>query len=152
MCQISRYVLYLDWILSGGLVYIIYNVQSTGHLLGHSKWHDVTTLSAYSTHIWTEGPSQTNATSCDGDFSDVLNVHLNTTVLIGYYGYHRSDLTQFGGAEWSVMLTEWVVLLTGTGNVIFCLSGMAVDATYQLACTYINETYLLAILLHTLKI
>ena len=75
--------------------------------------------------------SQTNATSCDGDFNDVLNVHLNTTTSIGYYGYHESDLTRFGGADWPVPLTD-------TGIVTLCLSGMAVDASYQSACTYVT--------------
>ena len=53
MCQISGYTLYLDWILSGGLVYIVY-VQSTRRPLGRLKRHNVTILSAYPTHIWTE--------------------------------------------------------------------------------------------------
>jgi hypothetical protein len=56
MCRISGYVLYLNWILSGGLVCIVYNVQSTGCPLGRLKRYNVTTLSTYPTHIWTEGP------------------------------------------------------------------------------------------------
>jgi hypothetical protein len=40
--------------LSGGLVYIVYNVQSAGRPLGRLKRHNVTILSAYLTHIWTE--------------------------------------------------------------------------------------------------
>ena len=54
MCQISKHMLYLDWILSGGPVYIVYNVQSAGHPLGRLKQHNVTILSTYLTHIWTE--------------------------------------------------------------------------------------------------
>ena len=54
MCRISGYVLYLDLILSGGLVYIVYNVQSAGRPLVRLKRHNVITLSAYLTCIWTE--------------------------------------------------------------------------------------------------
>ena len=56
MCRISGHMLYLDWILSGGPVYIVYNVQSAGHPLGRLKRHNVTILSTYPTHIWTEWP------------------------------------------------------------------------------------------------
>jgi hypothetical protein len=40
MCQISGYELYLDWILSSGPVYIVYNVQSARNPLWHLKWHN----------------------------------------------------------------------------------------------------------------
>ena len=56
MCRISGHMLYLDWILSSGPVYIVYNVQSAGHPLGRLKRHNVTILSTYPTHIWTEWP------------------------------------------------------------------------------------------------
>ena len=49
-CEIHLYVLYMDMILFCWPVYVVYNVQSVGHLL----WHLKNIMTLYLTGIWTK--------------------------------------------------------------------------------------------------
>jgi hypothetical protein len=107
-------------------------------LLVRSTFASFTLPTTYGTNVvqtnqkgtWCYFPSagQTRATSCGGDFSGVLGVHLDTTVSIGYYG---PDNTRYGGPEWSVPVDN-------TGKVTLCVSGRAQDGTYQTACMLVT--------------
>lgn len=83
-----------------------------------------------SKNTWCYFPAagETTSTSCGGNFHQILYVHLNTTVSIGYYG---PDNTRYGGAEWSVPVDI-------AGKVTLCVSGRAQDQTYQTACMFVT--------------
>jgi len=83
---------------------------------------------AQKTWCYYPAADQTRDTSCAGDFTLVSRVHLNTTISIGYYA---PDNTRYGGAEWSVPLTN-------PGKVTLCVSGRVQDGTYQTACMFVS--------------
>ena len=108
-------------------IQILLSVRATlaAFTLPTSYLNNVVQKNSQQTWCYFPATGQTKVVSCDGaDFGTVLQVHLNTTISIGYYA---PDNTRLGGPEWPVPQQNG-------GKVTLCVSGRAEDGTYQSAC------------------
>jgi hypothetical protein len=118
-------------LLRRSLVFLLLFSPSTfaAFTLPTSESNNFIQQNSHGTWCYFPAAGQTRATTCTGDYELVMEVHLNQTISIGYYG---PDNTRLGGAEWAIPVSN-------PGKVNLCASGRAEDGSYQSICAEVTE-------------